>query len=155
MKNQTNPCRRGGSSYGSLVIFLAMRCWSAVATPEPGTEAGFRVTQTAKIGGEGSWDYAEYDSARHRLFVARVGGILVLDTDSMKPVGTVPARAGTRTHGVAVASDLGLGMTSDGNAHGRPGSYGYSRDSSSGATRRPRSPQRCSCSASGRRIAES
>jgi len=132
-----------------------MRCWSAVATPEPGTEAGFRVTQTAKIGGEGSWDYAEYDSARHRLFVARVGGILVLDTDSMKPVGTVPARAGTRTHGVAVASDLGLGMTSDGNAHGRPGSYGYSRDSSSGATRRPRSPQRCSCSASGRRIAES
>ncbi len=44
--------------------------------------------QTTRIGGEGSWDYAEYDPARHRVFIARVGGILVLDADSMKPLGT-------------------------------------------------------------------
>ena len=87
-------------------IFLAIitMCASAVAATQPRAEAEFRVTQTTKkIGGEGSWDYAEYDSARHRLFVARVGGVLVLDADSMKPLGTVPARAGTRTHGVALA----------------------------------------------------
>jgi DNA-binding beta-propeller fold protein YncE len=91
-----------------------MVCGSAVAAPQAHSEADFRVTQTAKIGGEGSWDYAEYDPAGHRVFIARVGGILVLDADSMKPMGTVPARAGTRTHGVALAADLGLGMTSDG-----------------------------------------
>jgi DNA-binding beta-propeller fold protein YncE len=77
-------------------------------------QSGFHVSQTSKIGGEGSWDYLEYQPSTGRLFIARVGGVLVLDTKSMKPVATIPAFAGTRVHGVALAPDLGLGMTSDG-----------------------------------------
>lgn len=74
----------------------------------------FHVTGTHTIGGEGSWDYADYDASRQRLFVSRVGGILVLDTQTMKPVASIPALAGTRTHGIAFATDLGVGMTSEG-----------------------------------------
>jgi DNA-binding beta-propeller fold protein YncE len=117
MRPQRSPVCGWPPSRGARGIFLAIitMCASTVAATQPRAEAEFRVTQTTRIGGEGSWDYAEYDIAHHRLFVARVGGILVLDADSMKPLGTIPARAGTRTHGVALASDLGLGMTSDGN----------------------------------------
>lgn len=85
---------------------------STASEAEP--EGGFRLSHSQLIGGEGSWDYADYDSERHRLFVARVGGVLVIDAQSMQPVGSIPARAGTRTHGIALALDLGLGVTSDG-----------------------------------------
>jgi hypothetical protein len=117
MRPQNNPVcgwPRGRGARGIFLVIVTM-CASSVAATQPRAEAEFRVMQTSRIGGEGSWDYAEYDSARHRLFVARVGGVLVLDADSMEPLGTVPARAGTRTHGVALAGELGLGMTSDGN----------------------------------------
>lgn len=98
------------SILGGLVA--SMLPWSAGSASESSTH--FKVTHSAVIGGEGSWDYAEYDSRRHRLFVARVGGTLVLDADSMKADGTIRAMAGTRTHGVALAEDLGVGMTSNG-----------------------------------------
>ena len=116
MRPQRNPVCDWLLSRGVRGIFLVIitMCASTVVATQPRAEAEFRVTQTTRIGGEGSWDYAEYDSARHRLFVARVGGVLVLDADSMKPLGTVAARAGTRAHGVALAGELGLGMTSDG-----------------------------------------
>jgi DNA-binding beta-propeller fold protein YncE len=82
---------------------------------EPSAKSGgFHVSGTGVIGGEGSWDYAEYDAAHHHLFVARIGGILVIDTGTMKPAGSIPASPGMRTHGVALASALGIGMTSDG-----------------------------------------
>jgi hypothetical protein len=49
MRTQTNPCRGWGSCYGSLVIFLAMRCGSAEAAPEPGTDIRRRSGSRAKI----------------------------------------------------------------------------------------------------------
>ena len=88
----------------------AAGAYGGTATPT----GGFSVAESHLIGGEGSWDYAQYDPARQRLFVARVGGVLVIDTRTMKPVGSISAFAGTRTHGIALAPELGLGMTSDG-----------------------------------------
>lgn len=92
----------------------ALSSMHAMADPPTAEGPQFRVVSSQNIGGEGSWDYAEYDALYHRLFVARVGGILVVDVKSMKPIGTIAALAGTRTHGVAFAPDLGVGMTSDG-----------------------------------------
>ncbi len=74
----------------------------------------FKVTRTVKLGGEGSWDYLQYDTARQRLYITRVGGVLVLAGDSLKPVGSIPANAGTRVHGIALVEQLGLGFTGDG-----------------------------------------
>ena len=104
--------RLGWSAVGLLLVLMY---WSGSAGADTSTGPEFRVTENTRIGGEGSWDYAEYDAVHHRLFVARVGGTLVLDAHTMKPVGTVPALAGTRVHGAAFAKEFGIGMTSDGN----------------------------------------
>jgi hypothetical protein len=100
-------------------IVLLLSSVSTVFFTAPAAEqvkpaGSFHLSDSHPLGGEGSWDYADYDAIRHRLFVARVGGVLVIDTRTMMPVGSIPALAGTRTHGIALARDLGLGMTSNG-----------------------------------------
>jgi DNA-binding beta-propeller fold protein YncE len=64
----------------------------------------YHVVNTAKVGGEGSWDYINADPVNRQLFVARsgqapIGRITVYDLDSLKPLGTIP---GTSAHGVAI-----------------------------------------------------
>ncbi len=70
----------------------------------------YKVVQRATLGGEGGWDFVTVDAAARRLYVARGTRVMVLDADSLKPVGEIPDTAGI--HGVAVASDLGRGVTS-------------------------------------------
>lgn len=100
----------------ALMLAATGALMSASAPTDAQTAEGpkFRLVNSQDIGGEGSWDYAAYDAPHHRLFVARVGGVLVVDVKTMKPSGTISALAGTRTHGVAFAADLSVGMTSDG-----------------------------------------
>jgi DNA-binding beta-propeller fold protein YncE len=117
----TSTCLNSRGSTRALrictVALIVMGCtstpWGLAAEAEQ-TSLDFKVSGSQPVGGEGSWDYADYDSVHQRLFVARVGGVLVLDGGTLQPVGTVPALAGTRTHGVTFAPDLGLGLTSNG-----------------------------------------
>ena len=97
----------------SLLAFALMAALAAPAYADT-ADRGFRVAATSRVGGEGSWDYLDYQASTGRLFIARVGGVLVLDSRTMAPVGSIPANAGTRVHGVTFAEDLGLGLTSDG-----------------------------------------
>src|SRR5277367_2807924 len=111
VSGRTRSCGRAALSL--LLAIAAIRPASSQGTgPESG--ADFRVSATRAIGGEGSWDYADYDPVHHRLFVARVGGVLVLDVAAMRPIGTIPAFAGTRTHGIVIAPEASIGMTIDG-----------------------------------------
>ena len=105
---------RARATIGSVlaICLAALEPLPALAQSGPGET--FHVSKVDAVGGEGSWDYVQFDPATDRLFVARVGGVLALDVRSMKPVGTIPALAGTRVHGVALAEDLGLGMTGNG-----------------------------------------
>lgn len=109
-------CFVRGFSIGRVFYFAAALALTFGAAPSDAQSSAphFHVASTSKIGGEGSWDYLEYEEATDRLFIARVGGVLVVDAHDMRAVGTVPAFAGTRVHGIALASDLGVGMTSDG-----------------------------------------
>ena len=111
VSGRTRSCGRAVLSL--LLAIAAIRPASSQGTG-PESDADFRVSATRAIGGEGSWDYADYDPVHHRLFVARVGGVLVLDVAAMRPIGTIPAFAGTRTHGIVIAPEAGIGMTSDG-----------------------------------------
>ena len=101
---------------GRLAAFAATAALLAIAgrASAAPTETGFHLTGEAQVGGEGSWDYLQYDPIHRRLFVARIGGVEVFDTTDMKPVGTIPAYAGTRVHGVALAPRRGIGVTSEG-----------------------------------------
>ena len=74
--------------------------------------ADYKVVKTWKLGGEGGWDYLTADSDGHRLFIARATRVMVIDTESTKQVGEIPETAGV--HGVALASEIGRGFTSNG-----------------------------------------
>lgn len=72
----------------------------------------YKVLQRGTLGGDGGWDFVTVDPAAHRLYVARGTRVMVIDADTLKLVGEIPDTAGI--HGVAIASDLGCGFTSNG-----------------------------------------
>ncbi|MGH7951134.1 MAG: YncE family protein [Limisphaerales bacterium] len=64
------------------------------------------------IGGEGGWDYLALDSAAQRLYVSHATKIVVIDLSNDKIVGEITNSPGV--HGIAIAPELGLGVTSNG-----------------------------------------
>jgi YVTN family beta-propeller protein len=82
---------------------------AAVAFAAP---PAYKVITKIKIGGATRWDYAYLDSANHRLYVSHATQTEVIDTTTDKLVGTIPDTKGV--HGIAIATDLGKGFTSDG-----------------------------------------
>jgi DNA-binding beta-propeller fold protein YncE len=70
------------------------------------------VAKTYKVGGDGGWDYLTADGSARRVYISRGTHVIVLDADSGKTVGDIPDTQGV--HGIALASDLGRGFTSNG-----------------------------------------
>src|SRR6202047_4475823 len=77
--------------------------------------SGYHLVKTLPIGGAGRWDYDLVDSAARRGYVSTQTHVVVLDADSYAVVGDIPNTSGV--HGIAVASDLGRGFTSNGRAN--------------------------------------
>jgi len=103
------------SILGSLavaVVFSAV-AFSRTAAPAP-AGSGYHVIKTVPVGGEGGWDYVYIDSDARRVYVSRGTHTMVLDADTYAVVGDIPDTQGV--HGIAVASDLGRGFTSNGRA---------------------------------------
>jgi YVTN family beta-propeller protein len=75
-------------------------------------DAGYKVVETWKLGGDGGWDYLTADSEGHRLFIARATRVMVVDTESGKAIATIEDTPGV--HGVALDEELGRGFTSNG-----------------------------------------
>ena len=71
-----------------------------------------RVVKTYKLGGDGGWDYLTVDPESHHLFISRSTHVMVVDSETGKPVGDIPDTPGV--HGIALANDLGRGFTSNG-----------------------------------------
>ncbi len=68
----------------------------------------YKVLQTAKVGGEGGFDYVYADAAARRLYVPRLGPegkVTVWDMDTLKPAGEVDGASG---HGVAFGDGHGF-----------------------------------------------
>lgn len=93
----------------SLVLVLLAPSVALAAGPN------YHVSREIQIGGEGGWDYLILDSATHRLYVSHATKVVVADAESGKIVGEIPDLAGV--HGIAIASDLGRGFTSNGRAN--------------------------------------
>jgi DNA-binding beta-propeller fold protein YncE len=81
----------------------------------PAGPSGYQVTKTIPLSGEGGWDYVAVDSAARRIYVSHATRVLVLDADSFETVGEIADTQGV--HGIAIASDLGRGFTSNGRAN--------------------------------------
>src|SRR5579863_8922520 len=86
---------------------------SPAAAQAPGP-SGYHLLKKIKLGGEGFWDYLNFDSSTRRLFISRGTKVIVLDVDSEKVVGEIPDTAGV--HGIALSPDSGNGFTSNGQA---------------------------------------
>jgi DNA-binding beta-propeller fold protein YncE len=76
------------------------------------TKSGYHLVDTIKVGGEGGWDILTADGDNHRLYVSHGTHVVVIDTNTDKVVGDIPNTNGV--HGIAVASKLGRGFTSNG-----------------------------------------
>jgi DNA-binding beta-propeller fold protein YncE len=85
----------------------------AAAAPQVGP-SGYHLIKTIKVGGEGFWDYLNFDSPTRRLFISRGTKVMVLNVDTEKIVGEIPDTPGV--HGIALAHELGKGFTSNGMA---------------------------------------
>ena len=77
--------------------------------------SGYKVIKTVPISGEGGWDYVYVDSDARRIYVSHATQVVVLDADSYEVVGSIPDTQGV--HGIAIASDLGRGFTSNGRSN--------------------------------------
>jgi DNA-binding beta-propeller fold protein YncE len=85
------------------------------ANPTSPGASGYSVTKSIPVGGDEGWDYVAVDSAARRVYVSHGSRVVVLDADTDAVVGNVPDTQGV--HGIAIASDLGRGFTSNGRAN--------------------------------------
>jgi DNA-binding beta-propeller fold protein YncE len=85
-----------------IVAFgIAAAASSGFAQPLP-TDGPYKVLKTAKVGGEGGFDYVYADAHGRRLYVARSGPtkrISVFDLDTLQPAGEIPD---VSAHGTAI-----------------------------------------------------
>lgn len=91
----------------AMQILAAAQAKSTAISPE----TGYRLTRRFLVAGEGGWDYITVDGGARRVYVSHGDLIQVLDADTGKLVGQIPAPG---AHGVAFAPDLQRGFTSNG-----------------------------------------
>jgi DNA-binding beta-propeller fold protein YncE len=106
------------------VIIFAVATGSA---QQPSSAGPYKVLKTARVGGEGNWDYIYADAAGRRLYIPRRGGAPPAATDGAPAPAPVPTRltifnldtlapageiAGVGGNGTAVDPKSGHGFTS-------------------------------------------
>ena len=95
-------------------IFVAALALTAAIPALAQSSGPYHVVATAKVGGDGGWDYVYADAVGRRLYIPRSGQapvarITVFDLDSLKPVGEIP---NYNAHGVAVDPKSNHGFAS-------------------------------------------
>ena len=92
---------------GSVLLSCGLLLAGSVASAQE-----YKVIKKVALGGEGGWDYLRVDAEARRLYISRSTRVMVVDADTLAPVGEIPDTPGV--HGIAIASDLGRGFTSNG-----------------------------------------
>src|SRR5215472_1097378 len=107
------PLFLGLTSLAFATLFFWVAAHSLSAAPAPGP-SGYKVIKTVPLGGEGGWDYVYVDSDARRVYISRGTHTVVMDADKYTVIGDIPDTQGV--HGIAIATDLGRGFTSNGRA---------------------------------------
>ena len=74
--------------------------------------SGYHTVKKAVLGGEGGWDYLIADGNAGRVYISRGTHVMVVASDTGTVVGDIPNTSGV--HGIALATELGKGFTSNG-----------------------------------------
>lgn len=95
--------------YSRLVLFGILGLLTAAVCRADGP---YHFIKEIPVSGNGGWDYLSVDPAAQRLYVSHGAEVVVIDLAKDQVCGVITNTPGV--HGVAVASDLGLGVTSNG-----------------------------------------
>src|SRR5215510_4948641 len=103
----------------SITVVAASFFTAASAQQKP--TSGYHLIKTISLppapGGDEYYDYLTVDADARRLYVSHGTEVVVLDADNYSVVGKIGGFS--RSHGVAIAKDLGKGFITDGDS--RPG----------------------------------
>ena len=96
-----------------FVTFIVIATLAIIALAQPAPATGpYKVVKTAKVGGDGGFDYVYADVDGRRLYVPRTGAnarVSVFNLDTQEPVGEIPK---TNARGAAVDPKSGHGFAS-------------------------------------------
>ena len=100
-----------------LLLAAAIAAIAMIASIGLAQQSGpYKVLKTARVGGEGGWDYIYADAAGRRLYIPRRGGgggvqtrLTIFNLDTLEPAGEI---AGVGGNGTAVDPKSGHGFTS-------------------------------------------
>ncbi|MGA2197751.1 MAG: hypothetical protein ABSH40_20975, partial [Bryobacteraceae bacterium] len=97
-----------------FVTFIVIATVAIIALAQPVPATGpYKVVKTAKVGGDGGFDYVYADVDGRRLYVPRTGAanarVSVYNLDTHEPVGEIPQ---TTARGAAVDPKSGHGFAS-------------------------------------------
>jgi DNA-binding beta-propeller fold protein YncE len=96
----------------ALAIGIALLAFLGWADEAP-TSGPYKVLKTAKVGGDGGFDYVYADDAGRRLYIPRTGSnprIMVYNLDTLEKVGEIP-KASARGAAVDPKSHHGFGSS--------------------------------------------
>ena len=96
-----------------LLFALAVAMLACIGLAQQAPTAGpYKVLKTARVGGDGGFDYVYADVAGRRLYIPRSGAgarITVFNLDTLEPVGEIPNAS---ARGAAVDPQSGHGFAS-------------------------------------------
>jgi len=99
---------------GPLAVLALVASAIVYAAPQAG---GYHIIKRMPVGGEGGWDYITMDPDTHRLYVARGSHYQVVDVTTGKVIGDIEIANSKNSHGIALATDMNKGFTSNGEAN--------------------------------------
>src|SRR5256712_9764802 len=116
MKSSTVRYLTAGFSF--IIVGTSLLVGSSVRQP---AASGYHLLKTISLppaaGGDEYYDYITVDAEARRVYVSHGTEVVVLDADNYSVVGKIGGLS--RSHGIAIAKDLGKGFISDGDS--RPG----------------------------------
>jgi hypothetical protein len=123
-----NILRSGRIRVRQFCLVLAVAIATFAPTGSAQQVAPYKVLKTARVGGEGGWDYIYADAAGRRLYIPRgatravaatdttpalpavTARLTIFNLDTLDPAGEIPGVGG---NGTAVDPKSGHGFTSD------------------------------------------
>ena len=96
---------------GKLSV-LVLTLLSLAPVPGRAAEVNYHLIKAIPVGGDGGWDYLSVDETARRLYVSHATKVVVIDIEKNAVVGEITNTPGV--HGLAIATDLGLGFASCG-----------------------------------------
>jgi DNA-binding beta-propeller fold protein YncE len=96
----------------AVFLFAAIVLATSIGSAQqPSTSGPYRILKSARVGGEGGWDYLYADVAARRLYIPRgsPARLMIYDLDTLDPVGEIADVSG---QGTAVDPKSGHGFVS-------------------------------------------